>query len=250
MSRRKQRSAFDQVSVFDRGRIVAYRDCGLFFRKIGSRVGRNQTTVMWICNRWMQEGTKDQRGRSHLPQCTTSREDRQIVRMAVTDCSVTSRTVAQHIESVTYHSVSTRTIRRRLKQSGLSARRPLLGLHLMQNHRRLRYQWCDERGMWAAEWNEVVFTYESRICLQQPDSRIRVWRHRGQRMLNSCVMHRHTGPAPGIMVWGGIGYPSRTSLVRIAGTLNSQCYIYEVLEPVVLPYLQGLATAIFQQDDA
>ncbi|GFX20056.1 transposable element Tcb1 transposase [Trichonephila clavipes] len=82
------------------------------------------------------------------------------------------------------------------------------------------------------------------------DGRIRVRRYRGERMLNSCVMYRHIGPAPGIMVWGGIGYHSRTSLVRIAGTLNSQRYISEVLEPVVLPYLQGLATAIFQQDNA
>ena len=79
---------------------------------------------------------------------------------------------------------------------------------------------------------------------------MRVWRHRGERMLNSCIMHRHTGLAPGIMVWGGIGYYSRTPLVRIAGTLNSQRYISEVLEPVVLPYLQGSATAIFQQDNA
>ncbi|GFV17154.1 transposable element Tcb1 transposase [Trichonephila clavipes] len=115
MSRRKQRSAFDQVSEFDRGRIVAYRerDCGLSFREIGSRVGRNQTTVMRICDCWMQEGTTDRRGRSHPPQCTTSCEDRQIVRMAVTDRSVTSRTIAQHIESIKHHSVSARTIRRR-----------------------------------------------------------------------------------------------------------------------------------------
>ncbi|GFX12234.1 transposable element Tc1 transposase [Trichonephila clavipes] len=148
MSRRKQRSAFDQVSEFDRGRIVAFRDCGLSFRKIGIRVGRNQTT------------------------CTTSREDRQIVRMAVEDRSVTSRTVAQHIEPVTHHSVSARTIRRRLQQSGLSTRRPLLGLPLMQNHRRLRRQWCDERRMLEAEWNEVVLTDESRNCLQHHDGQI------------------------------------------------------------------------------
>ncbi|GFY20007.1 transposable element Tcb1 transposase [Trichonephila clavipes] len=63
-------------------------------------------------------------------------------------------------------------------------------------------------------------------------------------------MHHHTGPAPDIMVWGGIGYHSRTPIVRIAGTLNSQRYISEVLKPVVLPYLQGLATAIFQKDNA
>ncbi|GFW82393.1 transposable element Tcb1 transposase [Trichonephila clavipes] len=73
---------------------------------------------MRICDRWMQEGTTDHRGRSHPPQCTTSREDRHIVRMAVTDRSVTSRTIAQHIESVTHHSVPARTIRRRLQQSG------------------------------------------------------------------------------------------------------------------------------------
>ncbi|GFX68947.1 uncharacterized protein TNCV_683061 [Trichonephila clavipes] len=43
------------------------RDCGLSFREIGSRVGRNQTTLMRICDRWMQKGTTDRRGRSHPP---------------------------------------------------------------------------------------------------------------------------------------------------------------------------------------
>ncbi|GFW29156.1 transposable element Tcb1 transposase [Trichonephila clavipes] len=95
---------------------------------------------MRICDRWIQKGTTDRRGRSHPPQCITSLEGRQIVPMAVTDRSVTSRTVAQHIESVTYHSVSARTIRRRLQQSGLSARCPLLFLPLTQNYRRLRHQ--------------------------------------------------------------------------------------------------------------
>ncbi|GFX57955.1 transposable element Tcb1 transposase [Trichonephila clavipes] len=166
--------------------------------------------------------------------------------MAAMDRSVTSLTIAQHIQSVTYHSVSARIIRRHLQQSGLSARRPLLGLPLTQNHRRLDRQWCYERRTWAAEWNEVVFTDESRICLQHHDGRIRVWRHRGDRMLNSCVMHRHNGPAPGIMVWDGIGYHSRSPLLRITGTLNSQRYISEVLDPVMLPYIQGLTTAIFQ----
>ncbi|GFT42536.1 transposable element Tcb1 transposase [Trichonephila clavipes] len=119
--------------------------------KIGSRIGRNQTPVMRICDRWMQEGTTNRCGRSHPPQCTTSREDRKFVRMAVTDRSVTSRTIAQHIESATHHSVSACTIRRRLQQSGLSARRPLLSLPLTQNHRHLPCQWCDERRMWKAE---------------------------------------------------------------------------------------------------
>ncbi|GFV85837.1 transposable element Tcb1 transposase [Trichonephila clavipes] len=125
----------------------------------------------------MQEGTTNRRGRSHPPQFTTSREDRQIVHMAVTDRSVTSGTVAQHIESVTHHSVSARTIRRCLQQNDLSVRRPLLGLPWTQNHRLLPHQ----------------------CSLQHHDGRIRVWRHRGEKRLNSCDFYRHTCPAPGIM---------------------------------------------------
>ncbi|GFT50468.1 transposable element Tcb1 transposase [Trichonephila clavipes] len=106
----------------------------------------------------------------------------------------------------------------RWRQQGTTDRRVVYRIQLsapLHNHRRLRRQWCEERRMWVAEWNEVVFTDESRICLQHHDGRIRVWRHLGDRMLNSCVMHHHTGPTTGIMVWGGIGYYSRTHLVRL-----------------------------------
>ncbi|GFV11370.1 transposable element Tcb1 transposase [Trichonephila clavipes] len=166
MSRRKQRSAFDLVSEFDRGRIVAYRDWELTYREIGSHVGRNQTTVMRISDRWIQEGTTNRRGRSHPPQCTTS-----------TECSVHKMSIA---------------------------------------------------------WSTLV---GEPLTSPPPmhDDQIRVWRRRGKRMLNSCVMHRHTGSAPGIMVWGGIGYHSRTPLLRIAGTLNSQRYISEITPPAITP---------------
>ncbi|GFT21568.1 HTH_38 domain-containing protein [Trichonephila clavipes] len=104
-------------------------------------------------------------GRSHQPQCNTSRENRQIVRMAVTDRSVTSRTTAQHIESVTHHSVSARTIRRSLQQSSLSTRHPLLGLPLKQIHRRLRRQWCDENGCGQQNGMKLyLLTSQASVC--------------------------------------------------------------------------------------
>ncbi|GFV87960.1 transposable element Tcb1 transposase [Trichonephila clavipes] len=195
------------------------------YKKIGSRVGRNQTTVMRICDRWWQEGATDRRGRSYPPECTTSSEYTQILRMTVTDRSITLRTIEQHIESVTHHSVIARTIE--AFYSNVVCPR-----------------------IWVAEGYEVVFTDESRICLQHYDGRIRVWRHRGERMLNSCVLHATLVLHRVLLYGGGIRYHSHTPLVRVAGTLNSQRYISESLEPVVLPYLQGFATAIFQLDNA
>ncbi|GFX05469.1 transposable element Tcb1 transposase [Trichonephila clavipes] len=205
MPRVRNRNAYQHVSDFDKGQIVAYWGCGLSYRsiaawdgrnpmtvrrmfpgyvyntkmvafvygcivenahcqralvivipthnpaEIGSRVERSQTTVLRICDHWRQEGMTDRRGRSHTPQYTTSREDRQIMCMAVSDRSVTPRTIAQHIESVTHHSVSARTIRRRLRHSRRSARRPLLSLPFTQNHRHHRRQCCEKRRMWVAE---------------------------------------------------------------------------------------------------
>ncbi|GFT51908.1 transposable element Tc1 transposase [Trichonephila clavipes] len=99
----------------------------------------------------MQEKTTNEWVLFHPPRFTTSRNNRRIVRMAVMDCAATSRTIAQQIQSVTHHSVSTRTIRRRWLKSGISASCPLLRLHLTRNHRRLRHQWFDERRTWTTE---------------------------------------------------------------------------------------------------
>ncbi|GFX33833.1 hypothetical protein TNCV_3962421 [Trichonephila clavipes] len=41
-------------------------------------------------------------------------------------------------------------------------------------------------------------------------------------VLNSHAMHRHTGPAPGIMVWVGIGFQYHNLLVRLVSTLSNQ----------------------------
>ncbi|GFX06360.1 uncharacterized protein TNCV_2938881 [Trichonephila clavipes] len=56
-----------------------------------------------------------------------------------------------------------------------------------------------------------------------------------------CPQYRGLG-------WYGISQLHLSSTQ--CGTLNSQSYISEVLEPVVRPYIQRLPSAIFQQDNA
>ncbi|GFX79749.1 uncharacterized protein TNCV_2746681 [Trichonephila clavipes] len=83
---------------------------------------------------WMQKEIMDQRGRSHPPRFTAARDGRWIAQPHHEPY------IAQQIQSVTPHSVSTRTIRRRLQHSGVSARRSLLRLPLTGNHMRLPHQ--------------------------------------------------------------------------------------------------------------
>ncbi|GFY18648.1 transposable element Tc1 transposase [Trichonephila clavipes] len=119
---------------------------------------------------------------------------------------------------------------------------------------------------------------ESGFCLLHHDGRIPVWRHRGERLLNCCVMYRHTGPVPGVMVWNGayqtvdknlppslihpfcVSHYNDESLFlhRVGNMCHSPDYTIGGNEtnnerkktPEVVPFHQGIPGTIFQQDNA
>ncbi|GFW68214.1 HTH_Tnp_Tc3_2 domain-containing protein [Trichonephila clavipes] len=134
MPRGRHRASFDLIFKFDRGRIVAYRD------------QRIPSTYWTKANNFDADlSSLEERMEPITPTCTTARDDRRIMRIAVMDRAATLRTVAQQIQSVMNHFGSARTIRRRLQQSGMSPRRSLFRLPLTGNHRCLCRQWCNER---------------------------------------------------------------------------------------------------------
>ena len=79
---------------------------------------------------------------------------------------------------------------------------------------------------------------KSRFLLDILDRRRRVWRHRGERYANCAIVENDRYGGGSLMVWGSIPVRSRTELLVLNGTLTSQCYINEVLQPVVLPFVQ------------
>ena len=52
------------------------------------------------------------------------------------------------------------------------------------------------------------------------------------------------------MVWGCIGYGSRSLLVFIRGSVTSQRYVEDVVEPHLLPFLKAQHGLVFQQNNA
>ncbi|GFX70000.1 transposable element Tcb1 transposase [Trichonephila clavipes] len=116
------------------------------------------------------------------------------------DCAATLGAIEQQIQFVTHYSVYASTIRRRLQHSAMSPRHLLIRLPLTRNRRCLSRQWGDERRTSITEWKDIVFTDESCFCLQHHDGRIRVYRLRGERLLNCYVRHRPTDLASSILV--------------------------------------------------
>ncbi|GFY14561.1 kunitz-type serine protease inhibitor bitisilin-3 [Trichonephila clavipes] len=124
-------------------------------------------------------------------------------------------------------------------------------LPLIPTHRRLRLEWFHARGNWtAAECNRVVFSDESSFYLSSDDNRVRVWRSRGERLNPAFDLQRHIVPTAGMIVWGSMAYNTRSPLVLIRGTMTAQRYVHGILNPHVLPLMQRLPGAIFQQDNS
>jgi hypothetical protein len=67
--------------------------------------------------------------------------------------------------------ISDQTVRNRLHQCGLRARRPLKGSTLKQRHRAARLQW-------GRTWQNILFSDESRFCLTFSDGWARIYRRR------------------------------------------------------------------------
>ncbi|UYV79193.1 hypothetical protein LAZ67_17001455 [Cordylochernes scorpioides] len=160
---------------------------------------------------------------------TSARVDRRILRQAVAAPQATCTAILQHVQDTLDHSISTRTISRRLVANGLHSCRPLRRLPLTPPNRRQRLEWCRARSTWMTEWHRVVFSDESRFCLSSDSRRVRVWRRRGERSNRAALWN-----AP----------PCDN------GTMTAQRYVDDVLRPVTLPYLQGVPNALYQQDNA
>lgn len=250
MPRKKQRKPYQQITEFVRGRIVGMREGGFSYREIAARTQCNASTVMRIWKKWTDENQTRRKPGSGAQKNTTPRDNRHLIRMAVTERTASSRVLAQHWSTATGALMSSSTVRRRLVQHGLRARVPLRRIPLSLNHRHLRLQWAQQYRAYRTQWQQVVFSDESRYNLEYNDGRVRVRRYRGERVLPQCIIQRHTARTPGIMVWGAIGYDCRSHLVHIEGNLNSDRYIREIVEPEVLPLLQSIPGAIFQQDNA
>ncbi|UYV74697.1 Transposase, partial [Cordylochernes scorpioides] len=230
--------------------VIGLKRAGWSIRQIAADTHLGASTVHRLWRRWLEQGNVAIYRNAGATRVTSARVDRRILRQAVAAPQATCTAILQHVQDTLDHSISTRTISRRLVANGLHSCRPLRRLPLTPPNRRQRLEWCRARSTWMTEWHRVVFSDELRFCLSSDSRRVRVWRRRGERSNPAAIVERPTVRQRGIMVWGAIAYDSRSPLLRIQGTMTAQRYVDDVLRPVTLPYLQGVPNALYQQDNA
>ena len=127
--------------------------------------------------------------------------------------------------------ISAQTVRNRLHAARLRARRPAVRVPLTPAHRRHRLQWAQDHVGWTqADWANVLFTDESRFCLDFNDGRIRVWREPGERFAAVNVVEHDRYGGGSVIVWAGISLRGHTDLYVVQnGNLTGERYKNEIL---------------------
>lgn len=239
-----------QLSTEDRGRALGLIEAGFSLRDVARRLRVSPSVICRLRERYQTTGTTANRPRSGRPRCTDRADDRFLVLSALRDRQATNPVLQRRLRQATHRRVSVDTIRRRLAAAGLRQRRPARRIPLSDAHRRARVAWCRTHLAWnRRRWAQVLFTDESRFCLQNNDGRIRVWRRQGERYADACVVERERFGGGSLMVWAGISLNGRTPLHLVEGTMTAAYYRDRILGPIVQPTLQAMGDGATLMDD-
>ena len=103
-----------------------------------------------------------------------------------------------------------------------------------------------------ADWANVLFVDETRISPRGDDGRARVhmYRARGARFNENCVVETEPFGGGSIMMFAGIPMHTKTPIVRLQGAVNAVRYQNDILLPLVIPHIRVNRGMILAQDNA
>jgi len=241
-----------QTDLFERGRIIGMLEAGSSVHEVARRIGRDRRTITMWWRRYQQTADCNRQPGSGRPRLTSARTDRYLRMLICQNRFMSGTELRSAWATVTVVRPSIRTTYRRCLALGYRSRRPVIRIPLGPNHIQARLNWAAEHETWRMrQWRNVMFSDESRFCLDFHDGRVRVRRLPSERFLDDCIVEHDRYGGGSVMVWAGIMSNRRTDLVPVQGTLTGQRYVEEILIPHVLPAAQQFGRQfVFQHDNA
>ena len=214
-------------------------------KDVCERFNVSKQAVINLKNKVQQTGSVKDRQRSGRPKVTNEVDDRRIYLNHLRNRFLTAADTGRNLE------ISRQTVVRRLKNNGLKSRRPVRRPVLTDINKRLRLTWATAHKRWTLrQWEDVIFSDESPFPIESHDARERVYRRQGENFSDCCVST--ASKKQKVMVWGAISALRKSPLIIIRGSLTAERYINEILNPVLLPFINEHRgrNITFQQDGA
>jgi len=140
-------TAMPRLSREERSRAIGQLQAGVPVRRVALLFNVSRTTVYYWQQRFQANTGVADLQRSGRPRVTTPGEDRHIQTAHLRDRFRTASTTARTFPG--QNPISRHTVRRRLNEHGIFARRPLQRTLLRPHHRLARLQWAQAHLVWT-----------------------------------------------------------------------------------------------------
>ncbi|KAK3524472.1 hypothetical protein QTP70_029295, partial [Hemibagrus guttatus] len=240
-----------ELSKDTRNKIVDLHQAGKTESAIGKQLGAKKSTVAAIIRKWKTYKTTDNLPRSGAPRKISPRGVKMITRTVSKNPRTTRGDLVNDLQRAGTK-VTKATISNTLRRQGLkscSARRVPL---LKPVHVRARLKFAREHLDDPEEdWENVIWSDETKIELFGKNSTCRVWRRKNAELhpKNTIPTVKHGGG--NIMLWGCFSAKGPGRLIRVKERMNGAMY-REILSKKFLPSARALKMKrgwVFQHDN-
>ncbi|XP_071118579.1 uncharacterized protein [Haliotis cracherodii] len=177
-------------------------EAGQTQQTVATAMNVSRATINRLWMRYSTTRSVNDRPTAGRPRDTTPVQDRYI---RLQHLRGRFRRTSQTVNSVPgLRRISDQTVRNRLIEAGIRARRPVRRNVLTPRHYAERLQWSNRhRVRPRAWWRTVLFSDESRFMLNRADGGARVYRRRNERYAAHCVQQADRFGDGSVMLWAG-----------------------------------------------
>jgi transposase len=224
------------LSVLEKSKIITLRQDGSSFRAISKSVGRSVTAVKNVLDNFEKEGkiSPDRKNYCDRELAISKKTARYLYLLSKRNRRKTLPVLTEELNLAVDVPVSLSTVRRSLLSYGMNGRVACKKPLLRKANIRKRLKFAREHVNWTAkQWNNVLFTDETKVEIFGTHRRTFVRRAAGERFKNECLVPTVKFGGGSVLCWGAISSKGVLPLHRIDGIMKKETYHQILIRKVI-----------------
>ncbi len=240
-----------QLTEFQHGEIIGAWKFGYNGSQISEKLDRPKSTVNKVIAAY-KKGIEVPSSRTSRPPKMTERDNCHLMQILNKNRRININELCEDFVASTSTNISQITLKQHLHKNKIYGRVGVKKPFVNAANRMKRFSWAKKRKNWVNEWENIIWSDESRYEVFRGNGKRYVWRNTQEKYNPKCLIPTFKSGRESVMVWACFTKNKLGPIIRLEGRITAKIYI-ELLENYLLPFINNLENKnnyIFQEDNA